>query len=191
MSEPILVLSHNAALSGLIARILRWREVYSTILPVNTKYSVLQEQGVNGVVLAADTPDDTLLDELAAFAAEKGATLAAGPGGQDLLCVYEGKEVALSVSGSPYSLAVGTLQAFLDCWLESHPTVRLDYIHGEETVRALAAGENVTGFLLPTPSKDALLPTVRREGALPRKTFSMGSANEKRYYMEARQLLRP
>ena len=57
MSEPILVLSHNAALSGLIARILRWREVYSTILPVNTKYSVLQEQGVKGVVLAADTPD--------------------------------------------------------------------------------------------------------------------------------------
>ena len=56
----------------------------------------------------------------------------------------------------------------------------------EEAARALAAGENVTGFLLPTPSKDALLPTVRREGALPRKTFSMGSANEKRYYMEAR-----
>ena len=93
------------------------------------------------------------------------------------------------MSGSPYSLAVGTLQAFLDEWLESHPAVRLDYIHGEETVRALAAGENVTGFLLPAPSKDALLPTVRREGALPRKTFSLGSANEKRYYMEARKLL--
>ena len=155
----------------------------------NIRDDALRFEPIHRVLFGCD--GDTLLDELAAFAAEKGATLAAGPGGQDLLCVYEGKEVALSVSGSPYSLAVGTLQAFLDCWLESHPTVRLDYIHGEETVRALAAGENVTGFLLPTPSKDALLPTVRREGALPRKTFSMGSANEKRYYMEARQLLRP
>ena len=62
MSEPILVLSHNAALSGLIARTLRWREVYSTILPVSTPLSALRERSVRGVILAGDTPEDTLLD---------------------------------------------------------------------------------------------------------------------------------
>ena len=56
MSEPILVLSHNAALSGLIARTLRWREVYSTILPVSTPLSALRERSVRGVILAGDTP---------------------------------------------------------------------------------------------------------------------------------------
>lgn len=90
MSEPILVLSHNAALSGLIARILRWREVYSTILPVNTKFSVLQEQGVKGVVLAADTPDDSLLDELDPAILQSGLPVLALGGAAPLLCRWHG-----------------------------------------------------------------------------------------------------
>ena len=102
--------------------------------------------------------------------------------------VGEGKEVTLSIEGSPYKLAVGTLQAFLDGWLSAHPQARLDYIHGEDTVRTLVAGEGAVGFLLPTPERDRLFDTIRAEGALPRKTFSLGSANEKRYYMECRRL---
>lgn len=90
MSEPILVLSHNAALSGLIARILRWREVYSTILPVNTKFSVLREQGVKGVVLAADTPDNTLLDELDPAILQSGLPVLALGGAAPLLCRWHG-----------------------------------------------------------------------------------------------------
>ena len=128
------------------------------------------------------------LDEVAAFAAQKGATLAAGPQAQEIVAVYEGKEVTLAIEGSPYNLAVGTLQAFLDWWLLSHPQARLDYIHGEDTVRMLVAGEGAVGFLLPTPERDRLFDTIRTEGALPRKTFSLGSANEKRYYMECRRL---
>ncbi len=131
---------------------------------------------------------DDLLDELAAFASQKGATLAADPQAQEIICVYEGKEVALSISHSPYRLAAGTLQAFLDHWLQSHPGVRLDYVHGEEAVRSLVAGEGAIGFLLPTPSRDTLFDAIRAEGALPRKCFSLGSANEKRYYMECREL---
>ena len=55
--------------------------------------------------------------------------------------------VTLGIEGSPYKLAVGTLQAFLDGWLLSQPQARLDYIHGEDTVRTLVAGEGAVGFL--------------------------------------------
>ena len=152
----------------------------------NIHDDALRMEPIHRVLFGCD--GDDLLDEIAAFAAAKGATLAAGPQAQEIAVVYEGKEVTLSIQGSPYKLAVGTLQAFLDGWLSAHPQARLDYIHGEDTVRTLVAGEGAVGFLLPTPERDRLFDTIRAEGALPRKTFSLGSANEKRYYMECRRL---
>lgn len=130
---------------------------------------------------------EELLRDFSAFVEEKGAALSQD-GGQTIVCVYGAEEKRLSISGSPYRLAVGTLQAFLDGWLREHSRAYLDYVHGEDAVRALVSEKGAVGFLLPTPEKDALFETVRREGALPRKTFSMGEANEKRYYMEARRL---
>ena len=109
-------------------------------------------------------------------------------GDQRTVCVYEGKQIALMISGSKHALPVGTLQLFLDHWLESHPDVTIDYVHGSETAHALAAEKNVVAFLLPVPDGSALFATVNEKGVLPRKTLSMGSANEKRYYMEARRL---
>ena len=63
-----------------------------------------------------------------------------------------------------------------------------DYIHGEDIVRKLAKDDCVTGFLLPAPNKADLFETVISDGALPRKTFSMGEANEKRFYLEAKKI---
>ncbi|MCE5344016.1 MAG: DUF1015 domain-containing protein, partial [Eubacteriales bacterium] len=125
---------------------------------------------------------DDLLSEMAAYAAARGWTLAAGAEGQPVDVVFEGKEAKLSIGGSPYALAVGTLQAFLDEWMTGHPETRLDYVHGEAAARALAAGEKVVAFLLPALPKDKLFATVEKLGSLPRKTFSMGEAHEKRYY---------
>ena len=85
-------------------------------------------------------------------------------------------------------LPVGALQAFLDDYLSSHPQMRIDYIHGEDVVRQLAAQPNTVGFLLPPMGKDALFPTVIHDGVLPRKTFSMGEAHDKRFYLEARKI---
>ena len=133
---------------------------------------------------------DDLLNDLAAYAAANGMSLAGGPGGQEITCVYEGKQVTLSISGSPYGLPVGTLQAFLDQWLTAHPTARLDYVHGEGAVRSLAAQPNTIGFLLPKPDGGDLFDSVEANGSLPRKTFSLGEANEKRYYMECRRIIR-
>ena len=131
---------------------------------------------------------DDLLDEITAFAARKGASIAADEYAQEITVVFEGKEVELSISGSPYTMAVGTLQAFLDEWMQSHPETKLDYIHGEDAVQELVKGEGAIGFLLPAPDKSDLFTTVIREGAMPRKSFSMGEAHEKRYYMECRRL---
>jgi len=131
---------------------------------------------------------DDLLSELEAYAVQKGWTLAAGEGAHSITVVYEGKEVELCISGSQEHLTVGTLQAFLDEWMHNKPNLKLDYVHGEETARTLACGEKTVAFLLPAMHKSELFPAVETMGALPRKTFSMGEAHEKRYYMEARRI---
>lgn len=80
------------------------------------------------------------------------------------------------------------VQAFVDRYLASHPEAEVDYIHGEDVVKTLSAQENAVGFLFPGISKSELFPYVREHGALPRKTFSMGEAHDKRYYLEARKI---
>ena len=85
-------------------------------------------------------------------------------------------------------LPVGTLQVFLDAWLADHPDAEVDYIHGIEATRKLAQGERAVGFLFDGMEKDDLFRTVIFDGALPRKTFSMGEADEKRYYLECRAI---
>jgi hypothetical protein len=85
-------------------------------------------------------------------------------------------------------LTVGSLQAFLDAWLEVHPESILDYVHGAEVVERLGAQPGNIGFILPPIGKEKLFPTVIRDGALPRKTFSMGESHEKRFYLECRRI---
>ena len=85
-------------------------------------------------------------------------------------------------------LVVGTLQAFIDAYLADHPEARVDYIHGTRATESLAAGERAVGFLFSGMEKDQLFEAVMRGGALPRKTFSMGHAADKRYYVECRRI---
>lgn len=85
-------------------------------------------------------------------------------------------------------LAVGTVQNFLDEYVKLHPEVEVDYIHGEDTVLALAKKENTVGILYGGMTKDQLFKTVICDGALPRKTFSMGHAEDKRFYLECRKI---
>ncbi len=82
-------------------------------------------------------------------------------------------------------LPVAILQPFLDQWLAENPRARLDYIHGLDTLNALSA---MRIRLTPMDKRD-LFPAVRQSGALPRKTFSMGEAQDKRYYLECRAIL--
>ncbi len=94
--------------------------------------------------------------------------------------------VVINQPGS--NLPVGTLQPCLDEWLEHGGCDRIDYVHGADTVCSLGSQKSNLGFYLPTMSKESLFKTVILDGVLPRKTFSMGEAKEKRFYMEARKI---
>ena len=85
-------------------------------------------------------------------------------------------------------LPVGTLQTFIDAYLKDHPEVKIDYIHGEDVTRSLCREEGTLGFLFEGMGKDELFPAIKADGSLPRKTFSMGHAADKRYYIEARRI---
>jgi hypothetical protein len=86
------------------------------------------------------------------------------------------------------NLPVGSLQGFLDTFLKDGGAERIDYVHGAEVVCSLGARPGNTGFYLPAMSKSDLFKTVILDGALPRKTFSMGEAREKRFYLECRKI---
>jgi len=104
-------------------------------------------------------------------------------GGQHIVLVADGKKTDLYIGKASSPLAVGTLQKYLDTL-----SYEVDYIHGEDVVSDLSNKDGAVGFLLPKPEKSSLFETVIKDGALPRKTFSMGEANEKRYYMEAKKI---
>ena len=86
------------------------------------------------------------------------------------------------------NLPVGTLQNFLDGFMEEKGAREIDYVHGTEPVLRLGKKSGGAAFYLPAMEKSELFKTVILDGALPRKTFSMGEASEKRFYMEARKL---
>lgn len=160
------------------------------------RYAMVEVQNIHGAALVFEPihrvlfgiDGDDLLPMMQAWAAQRGWTLADGAEGHAIRIVYEGKEVGLSVADSGQPLAVGALQLFLDDLLPQHPEAGLDYVHGEQAARALATREKTVAFLLPAMPKQMLFPAVEAMGSLPRKTFSMGEAHEKRYYMEARRL---
>ena len=92
------------------------------------------------------------------------------------------------VTAPAAQLEVGTLQNALDAMLKAMSGATIDYIHGEDVVYDLGTQEGNMGFTLPPMHKSKLFPTVVFDGALPRKTFSMGEANEKRFYLECKKI---
>jgi hypothetical protein len=103
--------------------------------------------------------------------------------------ILEGNNVEVVIEHPEYTLPVASLQHFLDEWIKTRPEAVLDYIHGEETVCRLASKENTAGFVFEGMSKSSLFLAVEADGTLPRKTFSMGHAADKRFYIECRKIL--
>jgi hypothetical protein len=94
----------------------------------------------------------------------------------------------IEIANPATNLAVGTIQAFLDGFLKNGGAEKIDYVHGEDVVERLSLQNGNVGFYLAGMHKNELFKTVIVDGALPRKTFSMGEAREKRFYMEARKI---
>ncbi|MHC1694655.1 MAG: hypothetical protein AB9835_05155 [Eubacteriales bacterium] len=138
----------------------------------------LEFEPIYRVFFGADT--HSLLEELSkAFPSE-------GDADREVRCVFaQGERVLYAPDiGQP---VVGVVQDFLDKYLLKNGG-RTDYIHGAEVVRELSAKQDTVGFLFGGIRKDELFKYVIDNGALPRKAFSMGEANEKRYYLECRRI---
>ncbi len=104
-------------------------------------------------------------------------------GGQHIVYMYGGKKGDLYIKNSPSALTVGTLQTFLD-----KQGLKVDYIHGADVTERLSKEDGNIGFLLPPMQKSDLFKGVIADGALPRKTFSMGEAEDKKFYFEAKKI---
>jgi len=152
---------------------------------VNLHDSSLEFEPIHRVVFGVK-PEE-LLDALASYSP---AAVQGRAGGHVLpFVINRWSQGEATVPQPQAQLPVGTLQNFLDDYIAAHPKARVDYIHGADEARALAGErEDAVAFLLPPMDKSDLFPTVVHDGVLPRKTFSMGEAHDKRFYLEARKI---
>ena len=152
---------------------------------VNLHDDSLEFEPIHRVVFHTDP--EGLLDAL--VRAYPGARRGKGQegGGLPLRYVCAAGEGVITVPAGASQLPVGALQKFLDDYLMDHPG-RVDYIHGEDVAREFAARPGDIAFLLPPMGKEDLFLSVIHDGVLPRKTFSMGEAHDKRFYLEARKI---
>ena len=153
---------------------------YALVEVVNLHSDALQFEAIHRFVEQTDTT--ALLAELTQVLG-----LSEEVSDQPVTIVEQGKSRTLYIHKPTSNLAVGSLQNALDAWLAAHDG-KIDYIHGIDTVERLTAKPDSIGFLLPDMHKSLLFPSVEKDGVLPRKTFSMGHAEDKRYYMECRAI---
>jgi uncharacterized protein (DUF1015 family) len=123
-----------------------------------------------------------------AYAEAKGMSQAAEGSDHRFTVVSADGEETVAVLNPEGAIPCETIQKFLDSFLSRHPEAGIDFIHGEGSLRALAAKPETVGFLLPDIDKHSFFKDVEKLGVLPRKTFSMGEADEKRFYMEAKKI---
>lgn len=154
---------------------------YALVEVVNLHSDALEFEPIHRVVFGVEPAK--MIEEF-----EKYYDVSRTPGeGQKVEYVYEGKSETLYIKNPKSNLAVGSLQMFIDSYIKEHGG-KVDYIHGDDVTKELGSKPGNIGFLLPPMAKTELFKTVILDGALPRKTFSMGHSYDKRYYLEARKI---
>ena len=187
----------------------RWEQIRETLTPqqrlehparwalaevVNLQDESLEIEPIHRLVAGID-PKTVLQDAVSYFSAQgvQAQLLKQAPESEDPWAVRwvagENTGWLCIRPGGRWALPVAALQAFLDDRMPHWQGAKPDYIHGEETLRALCTGAQSIGFVLPEFRKEDLFRGVVLDGVLPRKTFSMGRAQDKRYYMEARRIM--
>lgn len=155
---------------------------YALVELVNLHDESLEFEPIHRVCFDVDA-DELMKDFLAAY---PGAHYGEGDG-HTITYVFDTEVGKITIPKPTAQLPVGTLQDFLDQWMQTH-SGRIDYVHGDDVTWELGRKPGNIGFLLPAMGKDELFKTVIFDGALPRKTFSMGEAHDKRFYLEARKI---
>ncbi|MBP1573792.1 MAG: DUF1015 domain-containing protein [Oscillospiraceae bacterium] len=155
---------------------------YALVEIVNLHSPALEFEAIHRIVTETDTEKlmNTLKEKLS-LTAEGTEDM------QSFMSVDNGVSTKWYVGNELSKLTVGSLQLVLDEYIKENGG-KIDYIHGTEVIDSLSKNENSIGFVLPDMQKSELFPTVICDGALPRKTFSMGHAWDKRYYVEARKI---
>ena len=155
---------------------------YALVELVNLHDESLEFEPIHRVCFDVN-PDELMKDFLAAY---PGAHYGDGDG-HTITYLFDTEVGKITIPKPTAQLPVGTLQEFLDQWMQTH-SGRIDYVHGDDVTWELGRKPGNIGFLLPAMGKDELFKTVIFDGALPRKTFSMGEAHDKRFYLEARKI---
>ena len=131
-------------------------------------------------------------DGFVSYLENAGATVTRGScdaeGALHFTLAYGASSEPISVESPPYSLAVACAQEYIDRRIANDASITTDYIHGEDEVFEIASHPGCVGILFDSITKHTLFSSVETAGVLPRKTFSMGHANDKRYYTEARRI---
>ena len=154
---------------------------YALVEVVNIHDEAMKFEPIYRVMFGVDPAD--VIEKLSAYI----ASLDGCADAQTIDYLSTKENGTLKVEAPVKTLPVATLQDFIDAYLKDHPEAEVDYIHGENSVKSLI-GENSIGFIFCGMGKDELFKTVIYDGALPRKTFSMGHAEDKRYYIECRKI---
>lgn len=153
---------------------------YALVELVNLHSSALEFEPIHRVIF--DTDVDKLVDSLYKY-----YDINEDGNGQYFELVTKNIDKKLYIENPKSNIAVGSIQLFLDEYLKENEG-KIDYIHGDETTRNMGREEGNVGILFEAMPKEELFRTVILDGALPRKTFSMGHSYDKRYYLEARKI---
>ena len=153
---------------------------YALVELVNLHSKALEFEAIHRVLFDVDVKD--LVKELNKYYKinEEGK-------GQKFELIYKDYDKVLYIENPKSNISVGSIQMFLDEYLKDHKG-RIDYIHGDDVTKELGSKEGNVGIIFDAMEKGDLFKTVILDGALPRKTFSMGHSHDKRYYLESRKI---
>ena len=153
---------------------------YALVELVNLHSSALEFEAIHRVIFDTDVTD--LIKNLYEYynINEEG-------NGQKFELITKDMDKVLYIENPKSNIAVGSIQMFLDDYLLNHKG-NIDYIHGDDVTKDFGSKEGNVGIIFDAMAKEDLFKTVILDGALPRKTFSMGHSYDKRFYLEARKI---
>lgn len=153
---------------------------YALVELVNLHSDALEFEAIHRVIF--DTNPDDLLNSLKQY-----YNINKDGNGQKVEVITQDKEETWYIENPKSNISVGSIQIFLDEYLKNNKG-KIDYIHGDDTTRNMAKEKDNVGFIFESMAKEDLFKTVILDGALPRKTFSMGHSHDKRFYLEGRKI---
>lgn len=169
-----------------------WREIKKTLLPeeienhparfalveiCNVYDEGIEFEPIHRIVFNCDP--EAVLADLTARAGDAD--------GRELETIANGKRGSIKIVNSSLGGLIGAIQKILDEW-ENEKGVTVDYIHDEKALEELAKQPNSLAIFLPAMDKSDLFATVEKDGVFPKKSFSIGHARDKRYYLECRKI---